>query len=529
MRPFRALRALCPLLLVFAILLGGCDRAAGIIPGGGKATPAPTETGGGVTVGPRVGPGQSSADAADGDLARAVVQVITTMDDGKAVRFGSGVVVDSARRLVLTAYPVVRPYRTDGGPAYAKIRLATNREADRAPKVEYEAELLVSDQTTGLAILRVLRPIDGAPNFDLPAVVPADTTAVTPGTAIRLFGHPGEGAAQSNLSVVRAAVTGQRSEAGETSRLWMKTAARMPSGAAGGPVFNQAGAAIGIMLQEAYNPKAQVGQVRPFDRAASLIDQAQKATEGFKQIAPLYLEGTGGGTTRPIGTDNIRIGKISFALSGIDTPAGRDLFDYERVFKAGVTALYYEYTVEGVPDGTVVEERWFLEDVKQDSVSSSTAWKGGSFGIVSDRITVPGAGGLPAGRWRVEVWIANSMRARSVAFVGPRPAFTPAAKNFAAGSLASADGAPSAPPQAGPSQVLGFFEFTGMEATGLIQWIALRNNQRVYQSPPIPWSGGDVGKFWVGFRPLDGVASGNWEFEVRADGKILGVVPVKVP
>ena len=529
MRLLRAPRALYPLLLAVAILLGGCDRAAGIIPGGGKATPAPTETSGGVTVGPRGGPGQTSADAADGDLARAVVQVITTTDDGKLVRLGSGVVVDSARRLVLTSYPVVRPYRSDGGPAYTKIRLATNREADRAPKVEYEAELLVSDQTTGLAILRVLRPVDGAPNFDLPAIVPADTTAVTSGTAIRLFGHPGEGAAQSNLSVVRAAVTGQRSEAGATSRLWMKTAARMPSGAAGGPVFNQAGAAIGIMLQETYNPKAQVGQIRPFDRAASLIDQAQKVTEEFKQIAPLYFEGTGGGTTRPVGTDNVRVGKISFALSSINTPAGRDLFDYERVFKAGVTALYYEYTVEGIADGTVVEERWFLEDVKQDSVSSSMAWKSGSFGIVSDRITVPSSGGLPTGRWRVEVWIANTMRARSVAFVGPRPASTPAAKNFASGSLASAEGAPSAGLQSGPSQVLGFFEFTGMDGVGLIQWSAFRNSQRVYQSPSIPWSGGDAGKFWVGFRPLDGVATGNWEIEVRADGKSIGIVPAKVP
>ncbi|TAJ19638.1 MAG: serine protease [Dehalococcoidia bacterium] len=529
MRLLRAPRALSPLVLLIAFLLGGCDRAAGIIPGGGKATPSPTASAGGITVGPRVGPGQTTADAADADLARAVVQVIPANDDGKAVRLGTGVVVDSARRLVLTSYPVVRPYRTDGGPAYTRIRLATNREAGRAPKVEYEAELLVSDQVSGLAILKVVRPVDGAPNFDLPAVVPADTTAVTPGTVIRLFGHPGEGAAQATLTAVRAAVTGQRSEAGATSRLWFKTAARMPSGAAGGPVFNQAGALIGIMLQEAYNPKAQVGQVRPYDRAASLIDQAQKATEGFKQIPPLYLEGTGGGVARPIGADGIRVGKISFALSAIDTPAGRDLFDYDQIFKTGVPALYYEYSVEGVPDGTVVEERWFLDDVRQDSVSSSMAWKSGTFGIVNDRITVPGTGGLPPGRWRVEVWIGKEMRARGAAYVGSRPALTPAAKNFSGGSLAGPDGTPSAAPQSGPSQVLGFFDYSSMEGASLIQWIAFRNNQRVYQSPPIPWSGGDSGKFWIGIRPLDGVAAGAWEFEVRVDGKILGVIPVKVP
>ncbi len=529
MRLSRAPRALYPLVLVLAILLGGCDRAAGIIPGGGADTPTPTPTDGGITVGPRVGPGSSTADVADADLARAVVQVIPSMDDGKAVRYGSGVVVDSARRLILTSYPVVRPYRTDGGPAYTKIRIATNRDTARAPKVEYEAELLVSDQTTGLAIVRVVRAVDGAPTFDLPAVVPGDPVSVTPGTVIRLFGHPGEGAAQSNLMVMRGAMTGQRSEAGETSRLWLKTAARMPSGAAGGPVFNQAGAIIGVMMQEAYNPKAQVGQLRPYDRAAGLIDQAQEAPEGFRQIAPLYLDGTGGGVARPLAADGIRVGKVSFALSAIDSAAGRDLFDYERTFKAGVPALYYEYTVEGVPDGTVIEERWFLNDIRQDSVSSSMAWKGGSFGVVNDRIAVPGTGGLPAGRWRVEVWSDNTMRARGVAYVGNRPPIEPAAKGFTGGSLASADGSPSAGPQSSPTQVMAFFDFTGMEGVSVVQWIALRNNQRVYQSPPIPWSGGDAGKFWVGFRPLDGVAAGAWEFDVRAEGKILGVIPVRVP
>lgn len=530
MLPVRATRALSPLLLVLAILLGGCDRAAKIIPGGGKPTPSPTASTDPVTVGPRVGPGQTTSDAADADLARAIVQVVPSTDDGKPVRQGTGVVIDSARRLILTSYPVVRPYRADGAPAYTKIRLATNRESGRAPQPEYEAELLVSDQSTGLAILRATRAIEGAPSFDLPAVIPGDTVGITPGTVIRLFGHPGEGATQNALTVQRGAVTGQRSEAGQTSRLWLKTAARMPAGAAGGPVFNQAGALIGVMLQEVYNPKAQVGQIRPLDRATPLIEQAQKAADGFRQIAPLYLDSTGGGTSRPIGADGIRVGKVSFALSALDTPSGRDLFDYEENFKPGIAALYYEYTVEAVPDGTVVEERWFLDNIKQDSVSSSMAWKGGSFGVISDRIVVPGTAGLPSGRWRVEIWIGNVMRARGVAAVGgARPTAEPAAKNFAGGSLASPDNTPAAPPQSGTSQVLAFFDYTGMEDVNLIQWIAFRNNQRIYQSPPIAWDGGDAGKFWVGFRPLDGATSGNWEFEVRADGKIIGVVPVRVP
>ncbi|TAK77777.1 MAG: serine protease [Dehalococcoidia bacterium] len=530
MRPVRARWALYPCLLAFVMVLGGCDRAANVIPGGGKPTSTATTAPGDVTVGPRVGPGQTSVDVGDASLARAIVQVIPTQEDGTPVRVGTGVVIDSARRLVLTSYPVVRPYRADGGPAYATIRLATSREAGSAPKPEYEAILLVSDQGTGMAILRVTSPLYGAPAFDLPAVVPGDATGITPGTAIRLFGYPGAGAAQDVLTVQRGAVSGQRSEAGQPSRLWLKTAARMPAGAAGGPVFNQAGALIGILLQEVYNPKAQVGQLRPLDRVNALIEEAQKAEDGFRQIPPLYAQDTGGGVPRPIGQDGIRIGKISFALSAIDTPAGRDLFDYDDTFKAGGAALYYEYTVEGVPDGTVIEERWFLDDIRQDSVSSSAAWKGGTFGVVNDRITIPGTGGLPSGRWRVEVWTGSVLRARGVAYVGSRPTSEPAARNFAAGSLASADGgSPAAAPRSGPSQLLGFFDYTGMEGVDFIQWIAFRNNQRVYQSPAIAWNGGDAGRFWVGVRLPDGIAAGSWEIEVRADSKIIAVIPARVP
>ena len=100
MRLIRAPRALTPLLLALAILLGGCDRAAGIIPGSGKQTPTASPTAENVTVGPRVGPGQTASDAADSSLATAVVQVIPSLEDGTPVRLGTGVVIDSARRLI---------------------------------------------------------------------------------------------------------------------------------------------------------------------------------------------------------------------------------------------------------------------------------------------------------------------------------------------------------------------------------------------------------------------------------------------
>ena len=183
-------------------------------------------------------------------------------------------------------------------------------------------------------------------------------------------------------------------------------------GAAGGGAFNQAGALIGILGQDRYLPTAEVAQLRPLELALPVIDRAKKETGRY--VAPLVMRANAPGTTKTAaGAATMWISAPVFAANAIQTASSRDLFDYNARFPAGRPALYYEYVLEGVPTGTVIDERWFLDDAPQDAISSSYRWDGRSFAIQGDRITAPSAAGIPAGRWRLEIWAGGSDRMRT--------------------------------------------------------------------------------------------------------------------
>jgi hypothetical protein len=324
------------------------------------------------------------------------------------------------------------------------------------------------------------------------------------------------------LLISKATVTGLRGVAGGSGRSWLKTDARLPYGTAGGAAFNQAGALLGMLAQDRYLPAGEVGQVRPLDLALDVIDRARKEAPGTRYQAPLYMTGNVPGTTRPLPGDGMWIGRPAFGANAIEAQGTRDLFDYETRFAAGRPALYYEYVLEGVPAGTIVEERWFLDDVHQDPLSSSYRWDGRGFAIAGDRITVPGPAGIPRGRWRLEIWAGGVLRSESTALLGV-DLRQPQISGFADGSAATPDATPATASATGASQLLVFFDFKGMEGVQRLEWLVFHDNQRVYTSPAIRWTYGDSGRFWVGYAQGTPLGPGTWEFELHADGRVMGV------
>jgi len=525
---------LVALLVIAAVPAAGCSRVAEIIPGNGiigrpGATPVaavPTRNAGAATA------------IADAQLAQSIVQVQAVNPPSGAngapevARSGSGVIVDAEQRLILTSYPIVDPARADGTPAYATLLISTNRKFGEAPAPEFEAEIVAADPANGIAVLRVTRDAGAAAlssgRFDLPAVNLGDARTAAAGLTLRVFGHPGpngDGRAQT-LVVNRASVTGIRGTPGVTNRTWLKTDIRLPYGTAGGGAFNQSGALIGILAQDVYIPAGEVGQLRPLELAQPVIERAKKETARY--IAPLQMRTNAPGTAKPLPGDTMWISAPVFGANAIQSAVSRDLFDYGTRFPAGRPALYYEYVLEGVPAGTMLEERWFLDDIAQDSLSSSYRWDGRGFAIQGDRLTAPGSAGIPRGRWRIEVWAGGKLWSQATALIGVEVG-KPTVKVAGSGSAAKADGTPSAAASANSSQLLVFFEFSGMEGTESMDWLVFHNNQRVYTSPGLRWVYGDSGKAWIGFAPGRPPGAGKWEFEFHADGKVLGVLAATVP
>ncbi|MBX7110889.1 MAG: serine protease [Dehalococcoidia bacterium] len=526
------------LLLLLAVAFGAtaCSRAADLIPGeGGPAAPK-TVTPPPVSAPPLLVPstlrlaGAAGADPnrpviADVELARSVVQVQALDGAGlnaKVVRGGSGVVVDKAQGLILTSYCIVAPFKADGTRAYAMIAVGA---ASGTGPPEYQATLVAASPEFDFAVLRLGQPREGItnPQFDPIEAVLADTSSLKRGDRLRLFAQASNDRAQA-IQTTSTSIAGFRGDGAGEARAWLKLDGRVPGTVVGGPAFDQSGSLIGIASQLAYDPNAPVAQIRPLSRAIDVINAARQGGADARFTPPLAHPAvlSGAGTAAAAG-DGVAISRPAFAANVLEGQGYRDLFDYTNSFPGDKGELQYEFATQGIPQGAAVQERWYLNGVQQDSLSSSYTWNSGSFAIVSDRLATPNARNIPNGAWTLEVWVAGVLRASSTAFVGVNPQDVtrkPAVETFRFASSASPEQLPGGALTGSSTQVLAFFDYRQAAAVQRVRWVVLRNGQTYYQSAAVPWAGGDHGTWWVGV-PVDN-ARGSWEVQVYFDDIIVG-------
>ncbi len=221
--------------------------------------------------------------------------------------------------------------------------------------------------------------------------------------------------------------------------------------------------------------------------------------------------------------DGVVIGRPAFAANVLEGQGYRDLFDYTNIFRGDTGELQYEFATQGIRQGAAVQERWYLNGVQQDSLSSSYSWTAGNFAIVSDRLATPNARNIPNGTWTLEAWVDGVMRASATAFVGINPPDVPrkpAVEAFRFASTALPEQLPGAAVTVNSAQVLSFFDYRQASAVQWFRWVVYRNGQVYYQSPAMSWAGSDQGTWWVGV-PTDG-ARGSWEFQIYFDDLIVG-------
>jgi hypothetical protein len=263
--------------------------------------------------------------------------------------------------------------------------------------------------------------------------------------------------------------------------------------------------------------------VRPLTAALALIDAARRDPNARYTAALMHPATLSGAGTAAADADGIAIARPAFAANVLEGQGYRDLFDYTNTFGGDTGEIQYEFATQGIPQGAAVQERWYLNGVQQDSLSSSYSWSAGDFAIVSDRLATPNARNIPNGAWTLEVWVNDVMRASATAFVGVNPpdiSRKPSADTFRFASTASPEQLPGGAVTPSSSQVLCFFDYRQAAAVQAVRWVIYHNGQVYYQSPAIPWAGGDRGSWWVGV-PADN-ARGSWDFEVYFDDIIVG-------
>ncbi|MCP5028602.1 MAG: trypsin-like serine protease [Actinomycetia bacterium] len=182
------------------------------------------------------------------DLARATVQVVQLVESGAGYEpfcgFGSGGII-SADGTILTNAHVIG---ADTSCTYDAIGVAISRSSDQPPDLTYLADLLVYDEVTDLAVIRVATDLEGNDvTPDLPFLAVGDSDEVEIGDNLRVLGFPAIGG--ETITFTQGAVSGFTLDASVDGRAWIKTDAAISGGNSGGIAVDAEGFLIGVPTQ----------------------------------------------------------------------------------------------------------------------------------------------------------------------------------------------------------------------------------------------------------------------------------------
>jgi serine protease Do len=180
------------------------------------------------------------------------------LDSGELVPVwgGSGTIISEDGLVLTNAHVATDMYDEvglDGGPMDALVISMTTRE-DRPPSPMYFAEVVAYDSQIDLALLQIVRDLDGKPvdaaDLDLTAVTLGDSDELHLGDELYIFGYPTIGEGYITFTSGRVSGFDSTEQAdGELIRTWIRTDTTIAGGNSGGTGVNADGEIIGVPTQ----------------------------------------------------------------------------------------------------------------------------------------------------------------------------------------------------------------------------------------------------------------------------------------
>ena len=202
------------------------------------ASPTPSAT-------PTRAPTPTATPTAEAVPFRAVVQIVALDADGQPLWTGSGTLVD-ADGLILTNAHIVLPGPGETPPADLLV-LMTQQE-DRPPTPRFYAQVLQADPDLDLAVLRIVRDLDGNPvdpaSLGLPTISLGDADALRLGDELVILGYPGIGG--NTITLTKGEVAGFTGEEPYGPRAFIKTTATLAGGNSGGAALDAHGRLVAV-------------------------------------------------------------------------------------------------------------------------------------------------------------------------------------------------------------------------------------------------------------------------------------------
>ena len=188
-----------------------------------------------------------------------------------------------------------------------KLRIGLTLGLNSSPEVDYFAEVLTSDKSLDLAVLRLVDS-SGSPlqvsGYD-PVVI--DYGQPPLGSQLATLGYPALGSYEAGMTITFT--SGTFSGIDYTDGEFFKTDAQMRGGVSGGAAFNSKGLFIGIptagLIEEESGAPVGINLIRPVKFARTLLEQAEaNSSRGAKKIDGSGSTEVADGTSDGSGSDD---------------------------------------------------------------------------------------------------------------------------------------------------------------------------------------------------------------------------------
>ncbi|MBZ0283303.1 MAG: serine protease [Anaerolineae bacterium] len=326
-----------------------------------------------------------------------VMQARNVGDDLFVTCVGSGTIVSRDGLILTNAHNTLVSSACPG----ETLIVAITTRPDEPPTAQYRAEIAQADAGLDLALLRVVRELDGRlierETLALPFVELADSSTVRIDETIVVAGYPGIG--NDPITTVLGTTTGFVTEPrslGDSA--WIKTSAVIPGAMTGGGAYNQNSQLIGIPTTAPLVRNALDATCRPIQdtNRDGLVNTSDDciAVGGFiNALRPANL-------ARPLvraGSLGLTVEQLTTGITTVESinpPGFKRLFFSPSVNEAGMptsvisalpagsTSLYLFFDYENMTPETVYELRVTTDGRPNSTFSlAPVRWSGGRNGM----------------------------------------------------------------------------------------------------------------------------------------------------
>ncbi len=176
----------------------------------------------------------------------AVVQILALDASDTPLWTGSGSIVDPRGLILTNAHTVLPTEPTD--PEVAALLILMSERPDAPPQPRFYAQVVQADVDLDLAVLRIVRTMDGAevdPSALALPVLPLGRAAdLTLGDPLTILGYPGIGG--NTITLTKGEVAGFTGEDPYGPRAFIKTTATLAGGNSGGAALDAQGRLVAV-------------------------------------------------------------------------------------------------------------------------------------------------------------------------------------------------------------------------------------------------------------------------------------------